>query len=53
MAMLDVDGSSPLADSPAKSVGLVWGLMSIGHSVCIQQMNRVNSRNGLAMMTAP
>jgi len=41
----DVDGSSHLsADSQPKSVGLVWGLAATQHSVCIHQMNRVNSR---------
>jgi len=40
MAMVDVDGSSHL---PAHSVGLVWGRAG---SVCIHQMNSVNSRNG-------
>jgi len=51
--MVDVDDSSLLADSQAKLVGLVWGLADIWCSVCIHQMNWVNSRNGLAMMTAP
>jgi len=47
MAMMDVDGSSHLsADSQAKSVGLVWGLVATRRSVCIHQMNRVNSSNG-------
>jgi len=53
MAMVGVDGSSLPADSLAKSFGLVWELAAIWRSVCIHQMNRVNSRNGLAMMTAP
>jgi len=45
MAMVDVDGSSRLsADSQPKSVGLVWGLAATRRSVCIHQMNRVNSR---------
>ena len=44
--MVDVDGSSYLsADSQLKSVGLVWGLAATRHSVCIHQMNRVNSRS--------
>jgi len=48
MAMVDVevDGSSLSADSHAKSVGLVWGLAATRRSVCIHQMNRVNSRSG-------
>jgi len=46
MAMVDVDGSSHLsADSQPKSVGLVWGLTATRRSVCIHQMNRVNSRS--------
>jgi len=46
MAMLDVDGSSHLsADSQPKSVGLAWGLAAIRRSVCIHQMNGVNSRS--------
>jgi len=53
MVMVDVDGSSLPADSQPKSVGLVWVLAVIWRSVCIHQMNPVNSCNGLAMMTAP
>jgi len=55
MAMVDVDDSSlPLpVDLQAKSAGLVWGSAAISRSVCIHQMNRMNSRNGMAMMTAP
>jgi len=46
MAMVDVDGSSHLsADSQPKSVGLVCGLAATRRSVCIHQMNRVNSRS--------
>ena len=46
MAMVGVDGSSHLsADSQPKSVGLVWGLAATRRSVCIHQMNRVNSRS--------
>ena len=44
--MVDVDGSSHLsADSQPKSVGLVLGLAATRRSVCIRQMNRVNSRS--------
>jgi len=44
MAMVDVDGSIHLSvDSQTKSVGLVWGLAATRRSVCIHQMNRVNS----------
>jgi len=32
-------------DSQPKSVGLVWGLAATRRSLCIHQMNRVNSRN--------
>ena len=28
-----------------KSIGLVWGLAATRRSVCIHQLNRVNSRN--------
>jgi len=46
MATVDVDRSSHLsADSQPKSVGLVWGLAATQRSVCIHQMNRVNSRS--------
>jgi len=44
MAMVGMDGSSHLsADSQPKSVGLVWGLAATWRSVCIHQMNRMNS----------
>ena len=44
--MVDVDGSCQfLADSQPKSIGLVLGLAATRRSVCIHQMNRVNSRN--------
>jgi len=39
--------------SLAKLVGLVWGLAATRRSVCIHQINRVNSRNDYVMMTAP
>ena len=46
MAMVDVDGSWQfLADSQPKSIGLVWVLAATRRSVCIHQMNRVNSCN--------
>jgi len=46
MAMVDVDGSRHLlANSRPKSVRLVWGLVATLHSVCIHQMNWVNSRS--------
>jgi len=41
------------ADSQPKSVGLAWGLAATRRSVCIHQMNRVNSRNDYVMMIAP
>ena len=45
--MVDVDGSCQFsADSQAKSIGLVWGLAATRRSVYIDQINRVNSRNG-------
>jgi len=40
-----------LADSQSKSVSLVRG--SAASSALSHQMNRVNSRNGFAMITAP
>jgi len=44
MALEDVDGSSHLsAYSQPKPVGLVQGLVATQRSVCIHQMNRVNS----------
>jgi len=44
---MDVDDSSHfLAHSQPKLVGLVWGLAATRRSVCIHQMNQVNSRNG-------
>jgi len=47
MAMVDVDDSSHLlVDSQPKSVGLVRGLAVTRRSVCIHQMNLVNSHNG-------
>jgi len=47
MVAVDVDGNYHLkVDSQPKSVGLVWGLAATQRSVCIHQMNRVNSRNG-------
>jgi len=52
MAMVSADDSSRSADSQPKSAGLVWGLAATRRSVCIHQMNRVNSRNGYVMMTA-
>jgi len=46
MTMVDMDGSCQFsADSQPKSIGLVWGLAATRRSVCIHQMNRVNSRN--------
>ena len=46
MVLVHVDGSSQfLADSQPKSTGLVWGLAATRHSLCIHQMNQVNSRN--------
>jgi len=53
MATTHVDDSSLPADLQTKWVGLVWGSAAVWRSVCIHQMNRVNSCSGLAMMTAP
>jgi len=44
--MVDVDDSCQFsADSQSKSTGLDWGLAATRRSVCIHQINRVNSRN--------
>jgi len=44
--MVDMDDSCQFtADSQPKSTGLVWGLAATRRSVCVHQMNRVNSRN--------
>jgi len=44
---VDVDGGFQLsADSQLESVGLIWVLAATRRSVCIHQMNRVNSLNG-------
>jgi len=46
MAMVDVDGSCQFSvDSQPKLIGLDWGLAATQRSVCIHQMNRVNSCN--------
>jgi len=49
MAMVNVDGSSHLSASKLTAkvgwLGL-YGLTATRRSVCIHQMNRVNSRNG-------
>jgi len=52
MVMVNVDGSSLLVESQAKSVGLVLGLVVTRRSFSIHQMHWVNSRNGLAMITS-
>jgi len=44
--MVDADGSSHLSVHLQSSIGLVWGLAANWRSVCIHQMNRVNSRSG-------
>ena len=44
--MMDVDGNCQFsAESQPKSVGLVWELAATWCSVCIHQMNLVNSHN--------
>jgi len=53
MVMVGVNSSSPVqADSQPKSSGLVLGRQSLD-AFYINQINRVNSRNGSAMMNAP
>jgi len=51
MVAVGVDDGSLNVDSQPKSVGLVWGLVAAWCSICIHRMNRVNSHNGLAMIT--
>jgi len=54
MTMIDLDGKAAiLADSQVKSVGLDRLLAATWRSVCIHQMNRVNSCHVLTMMTVP
>jgi len=53
MAVVDVDSSSLPADSQAKSIDLVLGLAAIWRSVCIHQMNRVNSHKAVIMIMVP
>jgi len=48
-----VDDGSLQTDSQPKSVGLAGGSAAAWCLACIHRMNRVNSRNGLTMMTAP
>ena len=36
-----------IAVSRPESIGLVWGLAATRRSVCIRQMNRMNSRDDL------
>ena len=43
-----LNDSGLLQDSQDKLVGLVWGLAATRRSVCIHQMNRVNSRSDLS-----
>jgi len=46
MAMVNVDDSCQFsADSQPESIGLVLGLAATRCSVCIHQMNRMNSHN--------
>ena len=54
MAMVSADGSSQSFGGLTAQIG--WfglGLAATRRSVCIHQMNRVNSRNDYVMMTAP
>jgi len=45
MTMADVDGTCQfLADSQPKSTALVGGLVATRRSVCVHQINSVNSR---------
>ena len=54
MAMVDEDGSCQLsADSQPKSIALVWGSVASRRSVCIHQMNRVNTHNDFGHVIAP
>jgi len=50
MAMVDVDSSCQFSvDSQPKSIVLVLGLVATQRSVCIHQMNRVNSRSDFGL----
>jgi len=49
---MGVDNGSLEADSQPKLVGLVWETAAAWRSAYIHWMNRVNSCNGLAIMTA-
>ena len=52
MVMVDVDSGSLQLDSQPKSSGLALGWRPLG-AVLHSSNERVNSRNGSAMMTAP
>jgi len=52
MATMGVADGSLQADSQPKSVGLVWGTAAAWRSAYIHWMNSLDSRNGLALMTA-
>jgi len=39
-----------MADSQPKLVGLVWGLAATRRSVCIHQMNRLNSHSNIIVV---
>jgi len=53
MAVVYVGGSSLLADSQPKLVGLVWGLAATWRRVSFCQTNVVNYGNSLTMVIAP
>ena len=54
MSMVSVDGSSQCFGGLTAQIGW-FGLRVVAtrRSVCIHQMNRVNSRNDYVIMTAP
>ena len=45
VAMVDVVAAQFLADSQPKSIGLVWWLAATWCSLCVHQINGMNSRN--------
>jgi len=53
MAMVSADGSSQSFGGLTAQIGWFGGLAATWCSVCIHQMNRVNSRNDYVMMTEP
>jgi len=56
MAMVDANTIGAYRQTGRPAAQADWIRLKIGNHLallCIHQMNRVNSRNGCAMMTAP